>query len=509
MSTDAAPKRELRRQQSSRRAVVDAAGDEIVKVGCFSRFMVKRPWVVALISFVIIIALSAVGIMSFDFGNDLVNTGWNNPESIVTKRAQAMGMLDGDAMEWSVRRLSEDEEEARKEREDGLSWLSILYDAHEGGSAFDAAGVATMIAYERALLDMPGWATHCQLVYAPPPPPSACELAKEENPEITDLACSAWDILGLLGGTPFSNPTAAAITAALWNFLDQPTPVMVNGSMAGMTPADGIVTSTEIDEITTLLLADPNVTALFQEEDQEALANLTAELPTLLNDFLGVNETHGIAKDDLTLALDTLLMPQIDDDESGDLNRAEMQAALDLIEPILGAAADGVMQALKDAIDGFDIAEMMGGGGGGMDWAALGRRRLADDAAPVRKSACATPSTVLNVLHPNASAHEEQCKEGFCMMPEDQMMLCGTVIEWGTIPCQSKVFDWRDSALLPEAEWGAAINSSLCWSGDEPSPMWKANLPVEHDCVEPSARFIRAYYVIGWPIPGHTDTDDR
>ena len=74
----------------------------------------------------------------------------------------------------------------------------------------------------------------------------------------------------------------------------------------------------------------------------------------------------------------------IDDDESGDLNRAEMQAALDLIEPILGAAADGGMQALKDAIDGFDVAAMMGGGGGGMDPSAWGRRRLADDAAPVR-----------------------------------------------------------------------------------------------------------------------------
>ena len=136
MSTDAEPKRELRRQQSSRRAMVNAAGDEIVKVGCFSRFMVKRPCIVAFISFVIIIALSAVGIMSFDPVNDLVNTGWNNPESMPRKRAQAMGMLHGDAMEWSVRRLSEDEEEARKEREEGLSGVSILYDAHEGGSAF-------------------------------------------------------------------------------------------------------------------------------------------------------------------------------------------------------------------------------------------------------------------------------------------------------------------------------------------------------------------------------------
>ena len=170
MSTDAEPKRELRRQQSSRRAVVDAAGDEIVQVGCFSRFMVKRPWVVALTSFVIIVALSAVGIMSFDFNNDLINTGWRNPESFVTKRATTMGLLDNDAKSWSERRLSEDdeEEEARKEREDDLSWLVILYDAHEGGSVFNAAGVATMIAYERALLDMPGWATHCQLVYAPP-----------------------------------------------------------------------------------------------------------------------------------------------------------------------------------------------------------------------------------------------------------------------------------------------------------------------------------------------------
>ena len=161
---------------------------------------------------------------------------------------------------------------------------------------------------------------------------------------------------------------------------------MVNGgmTMTGMTPADGIVTSTEIDVITTLLLSDPNVTALFQEEDQQALANLTAELPTLLNDFLGVNDTHGITKDEMALALDTLLVGVIDDDESGDLNRAEMQAALDLIVPLLGAAADGVMQALQDAIDSFDVAAMMGGGGGGMDPSAWGRRRLADDAAPVR-----------------------------------------------------------------------------------------------------------------------------
>ena len=145
---------------------------------------------------------------------------------------------------------------------------------------------------------------------------------------------------------------------------------MVNGSMTmtGMTPPDGIATSTEIIFITNSLLSDPNVTALFQEEGQAALNNLTAELPTLLNDFLGVNDTHGITKDEMALALDTLLVGVIDDDESGDLNRAEMQAALDLIEPILGAAADGVMQALKDAIDGFDIAAMMGGGG--TDWSA-------------------------------------------------------------------------------------------------------------------------------------------
>ena len=124
-------------------------------------------------------------------------------------------------------------------------------------------------------------------------------------------------------------------TATLWTLLAAPpttkataTPARLGTAMTGMTPADGTVTSTEIVVITDLLLADPNVTALFQEESQEALANLTAELPTLLNDFLGVNDTHGIAKDDLTLALDTLLMPQIDDDESGTLEKPEIVEAI-------------------------------------------------------------------------------------------------------------------------------------------------------------------------------------
>ena len=58
------------------------------------------------------------------------------------------------------------------------------------------------------------------------------------------------------------------------------------------------------------------------------MRNLTAELPTLLNDFLGVNDTHGITKDEMTAALDTLLMPQIDDDESGTLEKPEIVEAI-------------------------------------------------------------------------------------------------------------------------------------------------------------------------------------
>ena len=92
------------------------------------------------------------------------------------------------------------------------------------------------------------------------------------------------------------------------------------------------------------------------------------------------------------------------------------------------------------------------------------------------------------------------------MMPEDQMMACGTVIEWDD-PVPSKVFDWRDNALLPEAEWGAAINTALLVGR-------RAELDVEG--VPPRRarlhRAVGALYrptMIGGPISGTLDMDDR
>ena len=73
------------------------------------------------------------------------------------------------------------------------------------------------------------------------------------------------------------------------------------------------------------------------------------------------------------------------------------------------------------------------------------------------------------------------------MMPEDQMMLRGTVIEWEH-PVPAKVFDWRDRPTA-RGGVGAAINSRS--AGRRRAEPDVEGLLVEHDCVEPSARLSR------------------
>ena len=154
--------------------------------------------------------------------------------------AQAMGMLHGDAMEWSDRLTSEDEEEARKERRTAVG-VSIPYDAHEGGSAFDAAGVATMISYARC--------STCPAGNALPAVRAAAAAVGVRAGEGGEPGDRRPRVLGLghprLGGTPFSNPTAAVRSRRR---SELPRPVDLGDGQrqhGGMTPADGIVTSTE------------------------------------------------------------------------------------------------------------------------------------------------------------------------------------------------------------------------------------------------------------------------
>ena len=101
-----APPAPLKRSMTSRRAVMDANGDEVVKVNCFCRFMTKFTWVVALISFLVIVLFSGAAIgTGFP---ELVNTGWRDATSIVAKRGRAKGLLEDDAYQASSsgRRLS-------------------------------------------------------------------------------------------------------------------------------------------------------------------------------------------------------------------------------------------------------------------------------------------------------------------------------------------------------------------------------------------------------------------
>ena len=76
---------------------------------------------------------------------------------------------------------------------------------------------------------------------------------------------------------------------------------------------------------------------------------------------------------------------------------------------------------------------------------------------------CRSPLSVLTLLHTNPSAHEAQCRAGFCILPTYQLA-CGPTppqIPWGDLPCVSQVFDWREGTLAPPSEWEDLLTSAL------------------------------------------------
>eukprot|EP00304_Pavlova_gyrans_P003291 CAMPEP_0206043366 /NCGR_PEP_ID=MMETSP1466-20131121/8608_1 /ASSEMBLY_ACC=CAM_ASM_001126 /TAXON_ID=44452 /ORGANISM="Pavlova gyrans, Strain CCMP608" /LENGTH=1075 /DNA_ID=CAMNT_0053418169 /DNA_START=32 /DNA_END=3255 /DNA_ORIENTATION=+ len=121
------------------------------------------------------------------------------------------------------------------------------------------------------------------------------------------------------------------------------------------------------------------------------------------------------------------------------------------------------------------------------------------------KSRCASPTSVLNYLYVSKQAHKEQCKDGFCLMPKSGLSACGTLINWGTGLCRSRVYSWRDGELADEKDWGKLVNS-MCKESD-----FTKNyvLDAEADCKAPSSVHTRARYVLGSPLDGYKNADDR
>ena len=59
---------------------------------------------------------------------------------------------------------------------------------------------------------------------------------------------------------------------------------------------------------------------------------------------------------------------------------------------------------------------------------------------------------MLRFLYTNAGLEQEQCEEGFCFASEDKLSDCKDT-DWGTYPCMSTVYDWRDGTLADVADW--------------------------------------------------------
>lgn len=124
------------------------------------------------------------------------------------------------------------------------------------------------------------------------------------------------------------------------------------------------------------------------------------------------------------------------------------------------------------------------------------------------KRFCAQPTSILNFLFVNDAKHEELCKDGFCNMPEDNLDACGLWIDWGTFPCTSPVYDWRDGKLADESDWPKLVHDTLCDPSDE---LRNYYIDKEGNCTEKrlESTFTRSNYLLGWPLQGFANRDDR
>ena len=127
--------------------------------------------------FLVIMALSALTVMSArrNFGLAMT-TGWEDKGSLLNQKLSASRKARDDRYTGGsgYRRLAEDDggrllsedNETQQERVGGLDDISVLYDAFESGNILSAAKLAKVIAFESAILDVPGWSTACRLAYA-------------------------------------------------------------------------------------------------------------------------------------------------------------------------------------------------------------------------------------------------------------------------------------------------------------------------------------------------------
>mmetsp|Transcript_18537 Transcript_18537/g.58583 ORF Transcript_18537/g.58583 Transcript_18537/m.58583 type:complete len:341 (-) Transcript_18537:902-1924(-) len=80
-----------------------------------------------------------------------------------------------------------------------------------------------------------------------------------------------------------------------------------------------------------------------------------------------------------------------------------------------------------------------------------------------KRGKCASPITILNTLYRDDDKHKELCEDGWCSLPAEFVpFVCGVSTDWGTPPCVSNAYDWRDGKLADRSEWPDLIRKNLC-----------------------------------------------
>jgi len=143
-----------------------------------------------------------------------------------------------------------------------------------------------------------------------------------------------------------------------------------------------------------------------------------------------------------------------------------------------------------------------------VDWEDVCRLTYSTNSS--KKSKCASPITILNYLYRNDDKHKSLCEAGYCSFDRDTALaVCGSsgAFQWGTFPCTSNAFDWRDGKLAKKSEWGELLEKNLC----KPAPFFAQQVldKTAYDCDGGTvkSKYLKSTYSTGWPLKGYKNRD--
>ena len=142
---------------SSRRAVVDEDGNEIIAPGCFTRSVVACPCVIMWVSFAVAICLSIIG-LNFTQNRPTAEAGYDTPAIPEQADWFAWGKTFSARYKTAATIALEETQ--------GLTLpLYMLYEGLEyGDEIFTVDAIQSIATFERQLLEDAGWHSQCKPV---------------------------------------------------------------------------------------------------------------------------------------------------------------------------------------------------------------------------------------------------------------------------------------------------------------------------------------------------------